>query len=102
MVALAELYARRPSSGKLNFSNDVSLKLSPNPARNTLQIYTNGLQQNKRSTITVVSASGVVIKTINTTSNKIMQIDVSVLKPGVYFLKVLSGDKVSYTQFVKL
>ena len=81
--------------------NSVSLKLSPNPVRNTLQIFTKG-SQNKSSTISVISVSGVVLKTIQPTSNQRMQMDVSSLRPGVYFLKVLCGDKVLYKQFVKL
>ncbi|MEJ7681147.1 MAG: T9SS type A sorting domain-containing protein [Segetibacter sp.] len=67
-----------------------------------MQIYTNKLQLNKPATISIISASGVVEKTIYTPSNQIMQMDVSFLKSGVYFLKVLSGDEVLHTQFVKL
>lgn len=96
--------SNKSSSVKLNSSNDlISLKISPNPAHNALQIYTNGLQQNIRSTISVISASGVVFKTIQVnTLSKIVQLDVSSLNAGVYFIKVINGDKVLYKQFVKL
>ncbi len=88
-------------SAKLFSEGSLSLKVGPNPVKNILNLYTTGLE-NKRLTISVVTVSGIVIKTIQKTSGQTMQMDVSSLKSGVYFLKVLSGDKVLYTQFVKL
>ncbi|HEX8279358.1 MAG TPA: T9SS type A sorting domain-containing protein [Segetibacter sp.] len=35
-------------------------------------------------------------------SDKVVQVDVSSLVSGVYTIKVMSGDKVMYKQFVKL
>lgn len=95
----------RPSAvtNKTDQNSALSLRLSPNPARNTLNVYTNGLRQNKQATISILSASGAAVKTINTNaSNKVIQLDVSSLVRGVYVLKILSGDKVMYQQFVKL
>ncbi len=95
----------RPSSvnSKTDLNSSLSLTLSPNPARSTLQVYTKGLQLNKPSTISVISASGVVMKTIQSNaSNKVAQLDVSSMVSGVYTIKVVSGDKVMYKQFVKL
>ena len=89
-------------NNKTDISNAVSVKLIPNPAKNILNIHTTGFEQDKKLMISVVSVLGVVVKTIYTTPDQIMQMDVSSLRPGVYFLKVLSGDKVLYTQFVKL
>lgn len=81
----------------------LTLKLSPNPASHTLQIYTSGLPQNKPSAISVISASGVVLKTIQSnTLAKIVQLDVSSLVSGVYRVKVVCADKVMYKPFVKL
>jgi hypothetical protein len=34
--------------------------------------------------------------------NKVVQLDVSSLVSGVYIVKVMSGDKVMYKQFVKM
>ncbi|WP_018616888.1 Ig-like domain-containing protein [Segetibacter koreensis] len=79
----------------------INLKLSPNPARNVLQVTTVLSNQDKPTTISIISASGVVAKTIQT-SNSNVQIDVSSLTEGVYTVKVVSGDKVTYKQFVKL
>lgn len=81
----------------------LSMRLSPNPAKSTLQIYTKGLQLNKPSTISVISAAGVVMKTIRTnSSNQVVPLDVSSLASGVYTIKVISGDKILYKPFVKL
>ncbi len=79
-----------------------AVKAGPNPVKNILNLYTTGFEQNKQLIISIVSLSGVVIKTIHKTSGQIMQMDVSSLKPGVYFLKVVSEHKTLYNQFVKL
>ncbi len=101
---MAPIVRSRPSSIKQNDLNGaLSLKLSPVPARSTLQIFTKGLQLNKPSTISVISASGVVLKTIQPNgSNKVVQLDVSSWVNGVYTIKVISGDKVMSKQFLKL
>jgi len=81
----------------------LSLTLSPNSTSNILQIHTTGLQPNKPSTITVIPASGVVMKTIQSNaSNKVVQLNVSSMVSGVYTIKVVSGDKVMFRQFIKL
>ncbi len=95
----------RPSfvNSKTDLSGALNLTLSPNPARSTLQIFTKALELNKPSTISVISTTGVVIKTIQSNaSNKVVQLDVSSLVSGVYTVKVISGDKNMYKQFVKL
>ena len=95
----------RPSSvnSKTDVNGALSMRLNPVPARSTLQIYTKGLQLNKPSTISIISASGVLMKTIQLNNlNKVVQLDVSTLVSGVYTIKVMSGDKVMNRQFVKL
>ncbi len=79
------------------------IKLSPNPAKNILNIYTNGLKQNKPLTISVISASGIIMKTLrsNSSTEKI-QLDVSSYGSGVYAVKIISGERIRYRQFVKL
>jgi hypothetical protein len=47
----------------------LSLRLSPVPARSTLQIYTKGLQLNKPSTISLMSSTGVLLKTIQSNAS---------------------------------
>ena len=80
-----------------------SFKVSPNPVSTTLNISTSGLQQNKPLTISIVSASGAVIKTVaSNTSNKTLQLDVSNLQNGVYFVRLICENKLLSQQFVKL
>jgi hypothetical protein len=79
------------------------LKAAPNPVKNILNIYTSGFDQNKRSTVSVVSVSGALIKSLQSNNlNKKITLDVSTLSAGVYFIKVINGDKVIYTKFIKL
>ncbi len=89
-------------SAKLFSTASLSLKAVPNPVKNILNLYTTGFDHNKKLTISVVSVSGVVMNSVHKTASQTMQMDVSLLKPGKYFLKVVSGDKTLYTQFVKL
>jgi hypothetical protein len=50
-----------------------------------------------------MSATGVLLKTIQSNASaKVVQLDVSSLVSGVYTIKVMSGNKVAYKQFVKL
>ncbi len=90
------------SNAKLFSTGSLSLKAAPNPVKNILNLYTTGFEQKKQLTISVVSLSGAVIKTIQKTSNQTMQINVSSLTSGVYFLKVVSESKTLYTRFLKL
>ena len=90
------------NSAKIFSSGSLNLKVSPVPAKKIVNIYTTGFEKNKKVTISVLSVSGVIIKTIHTASNPTMQMDVSSLRSGVYFLKVLTGEKILHTRFVKL
>ncbi len=86
-----------------SLQESLSLNVSPNPAAKTLNISINGLQTNNRSAISVLSVSGAVIKTIQPGAlDKNVQLDVSSLTSGVYFIKVTNGDRIFYKQFVKL
>ncbi|WP_018617308.1 Ig-like domain-containing protein [Segetibacter koreensis] len=78
-----------------------TLRLQPNPARDILIISLTGMR-NKKSTISIISNSGAVIKTMQTSTNNVIQIDISSLAEGVYFIKVQNGDMNLYQQFVKL
>ena len=86
---------------KTALNDALSLRLSPNPATNIANIYVNGLQQNKPATISIISLSGIVLKTMQI-SNAATQLNISSLAGGVYTIKIASGDKVLYKQFVKL
>ena len=87
---------------KTDVNGALSMSLSPNPVSKSLHISAIGLQQNKQTTISVLSASGAVMKTVNSNNTiKVLQLDVSSLVSGVYIVKVISGDKVMYKRFVK-
>lgn len=81
----------------------MSMNIGPNPASDILYIYTTGLQKNKSSQISVVSASGVVMKTIwlSSPAQKI-QLDISPLASGLYILKIAGADGVMHENFIKL
>lgn len=100
----ASIVSRPPSENiKTDVNGALSIRLSPVPARSTLQIYTKGLQLNKPSTISVMSSTGVLLKTFQSNaSDKVVQLDVSSLVSGIYIIKVINGNKVAYKQFVKL
>ncbi len=99
--ANAMIVSNRPENGKMPVSGAVSLKLSPNPATDVVNVYTDGLQQSKPATISIISVSGIVLKTMQS-SNSTTQLDVSSLVSGLYTIKIVSGDKIMYKQFVKL
>ena len=104
MISVTAASKSIATAGKLSLSNKLlSLNVNPNPVAKTLNVSVNGLQTNNRSTITVLSVSGALIKTIRPGAlNKNVQLDVSSLNGGVYFIKVINGDKVMYKQFIKL
>ncbi|WP_018611673.1 Ig-like domain-containing protein [Segetibacter koreensis] len=84
-------------------NSSLSLKLGPNPANNILRVSIKGLQQGSKASISIMSALGVVVKTIDVNaSNQVVQLDVSSLVRGIYIVKVTSGDRVMYKQFIKL
>ncbi len=90
-------------NGKANTSSALTLKLSPVPARDILNIYTTGLQQNKQTTVSIISASGITIKTMQISgSNQLILLNVSSLTSGMYIVRIVNGDKIINKQFVKL
>ena len=103
VTSAGAIVGNRPhSENKKTALNDaLSVTLSPNPATNIVNIYANGLQQNKPATLSIISTSGTVLKNIQI-SNSTTQLNVSSFASGVYTIKVISGDKVFYRQFVKL
>ncbi|WP_018615050.1 Ig-like domain-containing protein [Segetibacter koreensis] len=100
-VANATIVNSRPLENT-NINYPVSLKLTPNPTSNSLQIFTNGLRQNTSTTISIISIAGVAEKTIHTNASNNILLDVSSLHSGVYTIKIINGDKTVYKQFIKL
>ena len=72
------------------------VKFYPNPVKNQLFIE---LGDQNLTGITIIDASGRVVKTI--TNNTAKSIDVSSLTQGIYFLKISTRTSVSTNKFVK-
>lgn len=91
------------TANKSVISDAADFQLSPNPAKSVLNIDTKGLQKNQQTTISVISSSGVIMKTLraNGSADK-LQLNVSSLAAGAYVVKIISGDKVLYRRFVKM
>lgn len=99
------MVSNRPASviNLTGLNGDISLKAWPNPAGNIINIRTSGLPQNKPANISVISAMGGVMKTMQSNSStQTTGLDVSSLVSGMYTVKVICGDKVMYKQFIKL
>ena len=79
---------------------DVSMKLYPNPATNTLHVEFEGLDD-PQGTITVADITGVVVQYVET-SQRGVTIDVSHLTPGLYVVSFRNGKGVVVKKFVKL
>jgi len=99
------MVSNRPASviNLTGLNGDISLKAWPNPAGNIINIRTSGLPQNKPANISVISAMGGVMKTMQSNSStQTTGLDVSSLVSGMYTVKVICADKVMYKQFIKL
>ena len=92
-------------NGAINYSNVIALttdedaiKISPNPAKNNLQIQ--GLKASKKTKITVVDFSGNV-KLQAVVNKTAFNLNIASLKPGNYLLKIEMNDEVITKKFVK-
>jgi hypothetical protein len=68
-----------------------SFSIFPNPATTTINININELQ-NTTAIVNIYDATGKVVKTISTTENN-LSIDRGDLQRGIYFVRVLIGDR---------
>ena len=79
---------------------DLSMKLYPNPARNTLHVEFEGTDD-PQGTITVTDLTGVVVLTRECNS-PVTQLDVSNLSPGLYVVAFRNGKGLVVRKFVKM
>ena len=94
---------RSLKGSKVSLDNTIGLQLYPNPTHNILNIYPTGLQQNSPAAISVISSSGVIIKTLQLiNSSHTLQLNMSTFPAGWYLVKFISGEKITYKQFLKL
>lgn len=81
----------------------ISLQLAPNPVTNILNIRTTGVQRNKQTSVSIISSSGVIMRTMQPgPSTQTIQFDVSTLPRGTYTIKMVNGNKIVYRRFVKM
>ena len=79
---------------------NVSMKLYPNPATNTLHVEFEGLDD-PQGTITVADITGVVVQYVETSQHGVT-IDVSHLTPGLYVVSFRNKNGVAVRKFVKM
>jgi len=90
-------------NGSINYSNVLAvsnnnIKISPNPATNSLQIQ--GLPSNQKTKITIVDFNGYT-KMQTVVNNTSYNLNIASLKAGNYLLKIEMNDDVITKQFVK-
>ncbi|MBI3520896.1 MAG: T9SS type A sorting domain-containing protein [Bacteroidetes bacterium] len=80
-------------------NGDGGVAFYPNPVKNTLTIDYEFSEKPKANIITVTDVTGKLITVPSTFSNSNMILDCSDLSEGIYFLKVLVGDKEVINKF---
>ncbi len=91
-------HMRFPSEGE-RVEAESTLKLYPNPSRNTVTI---GTELSSRSQLMITDVKGAAstnIEVIRVSENPLV-IDVSNLSPGIYILHVREGDVVKHSRLV--
>ncbi|CAN5586609.1 hypothetical protein BH11BAC3_BH11BAC3_06900 [soil metagenome] len=84
-------------------TNEISLKLSPDPVQNILQVNCKGLTQGEAATILIASNTGIIFKTQSSKNlSQGERIDVSLLPRGAYIVKIITANKILVSQFIKL
>ena len=87
-------------AGDPSHNSDVSMKLYPNPATNTLHVEFEGTDD-PQGTLTVTDITGVVVLT-RECHEPVTQLDVSNLSPGLYVVSFRNEKGVVVRKFVKL
>ena len=75
------------------------LKVFPNPAENSINVSLLGVAKGQ-NILQITDEKGSPVKTVNMTGN-LQTVDVSRLAKGVYIIKVLNGESVMTSKFVK-
>lgn len=75
----------------------IDFKLFPNPSKNSLSLNTNKYIDK----VIITDATGKKIREILYPASAKVEVNVSDLTPGVYYVKVLSGEEVGIKSFVK-
>ena len=77
---------------------ETKFRLYPNPANDQISVETSGLNGN----ITICDATGKIVKTVHVSDSSTKTlIDVSSFTPGIYMVRIQSGNTVQVNQFIK-
>lgn len=94
-TTLNTYYTKFPVAGMVPINNDHSLFVYPNPAKDFLRFDTKDIYEE----VTVSNVSGKVL--FHSDEPGLKMINVHHLPPGIYFLRVVYGDRMLTTKFVK-
>ncbi|MEP6948349.1 MAG: T9SS type A sorting domain-containing protein [Ginsengibacter sp.] len=86
------------SIAKITLSNEINIKLYPNPAINILKV--EGLHSSVNNKLSIIDASGRMAWQLNT-SNTNYTFDIQRLAAGNYYLKIETDKNVTTLKFVK-
>lgn len=79
-----------------------SLKVFPNPAVSKIQITVEGSQvTNKKAQLSIINLAGIVVKTVDVTTDKTIEADVSSLSAGIYIATLREGNNIISKKFLK-
>ena len=89
-------YSYTPENYQRGSSTSV-MKMFPNPARGTTNVYINSIKERDNGELVVYNTNGAVLlrNTIQPGNN---DVNVSNLSPGMYIVKVFTKDRSVYTQ----
>jgi len=86
-------------TGLKDYESSLGIEIYPNPAKDFIIIYTDE-RMNSNSFITISNLIGESIIVSSFTGND-RKVDVSSIAPGIYFIKITSGKKVSVIKFIR-
>lgn len=79
---------------------EAQLQVYPSPATNSISI--SGMPAFARTRVRIVSASGQLFRTMETSATTVIQVDITSLPGGKYFVEIEGADQVKRAAFVKI
>ena len=97
-TAFAELANPGGTTG-VNDVNQISFSIFPNPTTSVLNFSANNLSMN--GAVEIYSLDGKLMLQSNINNSQNTKLNVADLNAGIYFVKIISGEKTGITKFVK-